>query len=998
MGHIGVKGLHSAVDGLPFDDSTHLSCEVCARANIRRSPFPKQSLHRATRLLERVHCDICGPLPLGYGNFTYYILFIDCYSRFITLFLMKSRNEALPLFLQFQTTAERFCGQQIKLLRVDNAPELVQGQMAAHCKDNGISYEKTVPDSPPQNGVAERTNLTICSMARAMLIDANLRDFFWPFAVLAAVHIKQRIPHSSLPSDITPFHLWFHRKPNLSHLRPFGTNCTARVITTHLSKFQPRGESGRFLGYAKDAKGYLIWVSSPNSTTGTLKVRRDVVFHDFPLASSSPAPSPSYLPLWDDIDFPDRLSNTHDDASPLFSHPHPPVPSSVPSNNHVDRLPMLGHSPPCTGDVSPTTPGLGSLPGHSRSCTGDVLSSTPRLVPMPGHSPRSADNTSPPSPGLEPVHGQSRHFTDDNNITSVPLPDTTAPTRPRRSITLPSRFNDFIPSNEIVDQLLQLDNDELLVPLPDGPSSAEHIVPLILQADLILDTSVNVTTDDDRDPPTVRHAERSKYWSEWLAAMHEELEALKAKGVYEEISTLPPGRKAVQCKWVLRIKRDKDGHISRFKGRLVAKGFTQIFGQDFTFTFAPVARWESIRSVLCIATLNDFELRHIDVKNAYLNAPLLEEIYMIAPEGSGSKYWRLHKGLYGLRQAGRQWYLHLHQAYTSLGYSRCQSDWSVYIRRSPSTLSISATSVDDLLIASDSKAESDLAASQLKDHFPITDGGDIEWLLGCRIRRWRDRRLLMIDQEQYTINILTDFHMDHCNSVKTPCPSFRLSSSMCPTTDDERHTSSQLPYCAIVGKCMYLSNCTRPDISFAVRELAKFMSNYGAKHFEAAKHLLRYLQGTRARGIIYGNSPCPTPIFRSFADSDWAMSECRKSVSGYIVECANGPLTWSSKQQVVVALSSCEAEYLACSHCARQVLWLRSLFHELGFSQNQATPLYCDNQGTVACTHDPQSHSRMKHIDIRAHFIRDSVNRRLIDVHHIPGTENPADLLTKPLA
>ncbi len=520
-----------------------------------------------------------------------------------------------------------------------------------------------------------------------------------------------------------------------------------------------------------------------------------------------------------------------------------------------------------------------------------------------------------------------------------------------------------------------------------------------MQADLILDnaTSNKVNDDDERDPPTVRHARRSKYWNEWLAAMHEELEALKVKEVYEEVDKLPPGRKAVQCKWVLHIKRDKDGRISRFKGRLVAKGFTQVFGQDFTFTFAPVARWDSIRSILCIAAMNNFELRHVDVKSAYLNAPLEEEIYLVAPEGCTSKYWRLKKGLYGLRQAGRQWYIHLHEAYSSLGFTRCESDWSVYIRKTASALTISASSVDDLLIASSSKSESDLTASQIQEKFAITDGGDTEWLLGCRIRRWRERRLLMIDQEQYTTQILSDFKMENCNAVKMPCPLFRLTTNMCSKTDDERLTAAQLPYCAIVGKCMYLSNCTRPDISFAVRELAKFMSNYGPKHYEAAKHLLRYLQGTRGRGIIYGNAPNPYPIFKAFADSDWAMSEGRKSVSGYIVELANGPLTWSSKQQVVIALSSCEAEYLACSHCARQILWLRSLFDELGFPQRHATSLFCDNQGTVACTHDPQAHSHMKHIDIPAHFIRDCVNHRLIDVIHIPGIENPADLLTKPL-
>jgi hypothetical protein len=140
---------------------------------------------------------------------------------------MKSKNEALSLFVQFQSSAENFTGEKIKTIHVDNAPELVHGQMETYCKSKGISYEKTVPDSPPQNGIAERTNLTICSMARAMLIDTNLQDFFWPFTVLASTHIKQRVPHSALPPDATPFSLWFKRRPDLSHLRPFRIRCTA---------------------------------------------------------------------------------------------------------------------------------------------------------------------------------------------------------------------------------------------------------------------------------------------------------------------------------------------------------------------------------------------------------------------------------------------------------------------------------------------------------------------------------------------------------------------------------------------------------------------------------------------------------------------------------------------------------------------------------------------------------------------------------------------------
>jgi hypothetical protein len=248
-------------------------------------------------------------------------LFIDDYSRFISLFLMKSRHEAVSLLAQFKNATENFCGQKVTLLRVDNAPELVHGQMKEFCKANGITYEKTIPDSPPQNSVAERTNLTICSMARAMLIDANLRDYFWPFAVLAACHIKQRVPHNSLPTNITPFQLWFGHKPDLSHLRPFGTHCTTRIISNHSSKFEPRGEPGRFLGYAKEAKGYLIWVTNAENNGGTLKVRRDVIFHDFPTPPPPPQIPLDYCPLWENIEFPNRIQPSDDVTSPLDNTP-----------------------------------------------------------------------------------------------------------------------------------------------------------------------------------------------------------------------------------------------------------------------------------------------------------------------------------------------------------------------------------------------------------------------------------------------------------------------------------------------------------------------------------------------------------------------------------------------------------------------------------------------------------------------------------------------------
>ena len=310
MGHIGVKGLQRAVTGLELNDSSHLSCVTCAQANIKRAPFPKRSEHRADIALQRIHCDISGPLPHCYGNFSYYIVFVDCFSRYISLFFLKTRDEALHYFIEFRTAAQNFTNHTVSILRVDNAPELTRGNMEEYCKTQGITYEKTIPDSPPQNGVAERTNLTIASMARAMLIDADLSDYFWPFATQAAVHIKNRVPHSSLPIDKTPFELWHRFKPNLSHLRLFGTKCTTRILSNNLTKFAPRGETGRFLGYAKNAKGYLIWIPGSHENTGTVKPRRDVIFHDLPSRVTVP-PVDDLSPMWEDVPYPENPPPTY---------------------------------------------------------------------------------------------------------------------------------------------------------------------------------------------------------------------------------------------------------------------------------------------------------------------------------------------------------------------------------------------------------------------------------------------------------------------------------------------------------------------------------------------------------------------------------------------------------------------------------------------------------------------------------------------------------------
>ena len=306
MGHIGVKGLKDATTGLSWDETHISSCRICALANIKHQPFHKSVTSRAEHFLYHVHSDICGPFPTGYGGYRYFILFIDDCTRFTLIFFLKQHSDALKAFIEYRSAVEKFLGLPIVYLRIDNAPEYIHGQFDDYCKANGIIFEKIVPDASQQNGVSERVNLTVAQMMRAMLLDGDLPDYFWPLAATCGVHIKNRVPHSALPTHITPFTLWMNKKPDLSHLRPFGCHVTSRCLNSDsLNKVQPCGEPGRFVGYARDSKGYLIWFPKSRS----ILPRRDVVFHDMP----APQPPQPEGVLWDDVPM---------DTTTLFGSPY----------------------------------------------------------------------------------------------------------------------------------------------------------------------------------------------------------------------------------------------------------------------------------------------------------------------------------------------------------------------------------------------------------------------------------------------------------------------------------------------------------------------------------------------------------------------------------------------------------------------------------------------------------------------------------------------------
>jgi Reverse transcriptase (RNA-dependent DNA polymerase) len=466
---------------------------------------------------------------------------------------------------------------------------------------------------------------------------------------------------------------------------------------------------------------------------------------------------------------------------------------------------------------------------------------------------------------------------------------------------------------------------------------------------------------------------------------------------------LPPGRKAIGSRWVFKVKRNADGSIERYKARLVAQGFAQRPGFDYTETFAPTPKWAALRAIFALAAIEDLELESVDISGAYLNGELDEEVYMKQPEGFEEKgkdwYWRLLKSLYGLKQAGRQWHKKLNEVLEQVGFKRTVCEHSIWVFQRGEERVIIPVFIDDMTIAARSKEAIQQVKDDLRKHFKLRDLGPTSFLLGVEVKRNRSTRTLTLSQRQYILDLLERFSLSDCNTVTTPLdPSIRLSSAHSPQTPEDIEAMRSVPYLQAVGALMYLAVATRPDISYTVGVLARFSKNPGPLHWKAVKHLFRYLKGTLDYKLTYSRSTHPTELFVTYTDADHAGNpDNGRSTSGYIVKMGDGAISWSSRLQGIVALSTTEAEYVAATSAAQEILWLRNLFTELGYKFDSPSTLYIDNQSALSVAKNPEHHGRMKHLDLRFYWLRDEVDKGVINVVHLPTDEMPADVLTKAL-
>jgi len=479
--------------------------------------------------------------------------------------------------------------------------------------------------------------------------------------------------------------------------------------------------------------------------------------------------------------------------------------------------------------------------------------------------------------------------------------------------------------------------------------------------------------------------------SGWQLAMEKEIQALMDNHTWD-IVPLPAGKKAIDCKWVYKAKYKADGSLERLKARLVVKGFTQRAGIDYVETFSPVVKMTTIRSLIAVAVKKGWTLHQLDVNNAFLHGDLHEEIYMKVPSGIHTQVphavCKLKKSLYGLKQASRQWYAKLTQVLYSRGYKHSSNDYSLFYRKTAGSNVFLGVYVDDILLTGDNEEEITALKAHLDAVFKIKDLGKAHYFLGMEILSTKNG--LVLTQRKFVKELLAAF--GDVNAAPVVCP---LDTTHKLVPDQGDLLSNPAVYRRIVGKLNFLTH-TRPDLAFAVQHLSQFMQQPRQPHYHAVQHVLRYLQGQPDLGILLNNTA--TYTLEAYCDSDWAAcSHSRKSVSGYVVFFGNSLISWKSKKQGVVSLSSAEAEYRSLRRLVAELAWLSRLFHELGVVDLTPIPVKCDNQAAIYIARNPVFHERTKHIELDCHFVREKLLAGLISLHHVRTQAQLADLLTKPL-
>lgn len=1000
LGHINPARMRAMansglVDGLRpgmFNINKPPTCNSCVLGKQTMKPrSPRIAESVIDSPLQLLHIDLCGPfdksqlkgrLPADAPTGSqYFIVIVDDFTRYVWIGFLKTKDEAAEKILEMinQMEKERTDGLKVVRIRLDQALEFHGDSVKQITSPRGITVEVPGAYAHEQNPKAERMNRTLQTAGRTMLIHAGLPEDFWPEAIRMAAVVENHGATNMKHHPTIPDTELRGRIKDVSAFRPFGCEVTITQPPEkqHKCLSEPRARKGVYLGPGTQTNTYRVW----DATTKAIQIVRDVKFFE----------------------------------------------ENFPATDKQRYTEYFGTAP--RGKRRPAT-----------RKDADQVGGQQTSAPDSRQAMRQDD------------HEEAAYRQDSS---------TSRPSKRRRS----AHYN--------VGRELQEETSQDGSVGQDGIISEEEMQQLIADRDRPYDSDTIVVDTTSRRTRMAAGRRKTKNWCfaramrtkaqhhktstpssyaeatdpanpyklEWGKAIESELKALRKNETWEAIDTASTDNQdlnPLSTRWVF-VKKPMQGGRTKFKARLVVRGFEQRYGINYQETFAPTATYQSIRILLALSARLGLRIHQMDVKTAFINSPLKEVVHIYAPEGleGNGQPLRLRKALYGLKQAPRAWNEMIDEKFKDLGFKRCLSDYCIYVKDS----TIVALYVDDILIISDDQREIDNTKTFLHDQFEMEDMGRVKRFLGMDIHQDEEGNV-RISQKDYIESVLKKFDFDTSRPAKTPlAPGVKLRRYEDEITDE----SLKKIYQGMVGSLMYAATCTRPDIAYATSTLSRFNNNPGPDHFLAVKHVMRYLRGTSDFGITYkvGKPGTDGLNFHGYCDSDWAGDEDdRRSTSGYILLAAEAAVSWRSRRQNTVATSSTEAEYVSCAGTSKETLWVRQLLAELqlfydyeaykstssitNFDESKyyedgeeiepefpsdrythlsprptsldTTVIYCDNNGAAALSRNPDQMKKTKHIDIAYHFVRERVETKELEIRYISTEDMVADGLTKSLS
>ncbi|KAJ2914738.1 hypothetical protein MD484_g5685, partial [Candolleomyces efflorescens] len=991
LGHPGREAVRSVLQGGVVDGVTSVDsdltfkCVDCIRGRFPALPFDNNG-NRFESPGALMHIDTCGPFPVRTMGCRYFIVVLDDATNFSWTCLMKTRDQAFGFFKFVEARLLTLLDKRVIRVRLDGAAELCKGVLEEHFRAQGISYQVTARYAHQQNGKAERYIRTIQDSAAVLMVASGLNQSFWGWAVKFAQYVRNRIPTSTLPDGLTPYEALMGVKPDVSNLRVFGCRCYPLIPPELRRKGDLRRYEAIFLGFETDRVGWTVM-----AVDGRVIFAHDVIFDEstvggFPSPRSRAASlSPPPTSVGPGLRRSSRIAEMSGEAMVVGDVE---VDGMVLESPFGDVL-----SDGLVQDVGSCWLALGVAADILRRVTveDDIVGVSECAFVLDGvmdqeDSGADDDGAVFRSGGdfwaFMSVVGHRRIFDDLGDVLS--------------SLTFHGRYRDL-----------------------DGDSWGGRVVA----------SEAFLSYDLSKPPASYMEAIKRPDKETWWAAMRRELGKLRERGTFEPVAR-PSGKSLVGVKWVFDYKYNSDGSIIEGleKARLVAQGFSQREG-DYGHTHSPVATKESVNATYAITAHYDHELYVFDIKQAFTHSKVREEVYCRQipgfPEEDPRLVLRLRVALYGLKQAAFEWYCLFLKALLSIGLRRSDVDHAYFIgvwKTSPDPEMVPMPDdgsplrllvpihVDDGLASTNSTPLYQWFLGQLKAcDIEVVDLGVASMFLGARIHRDRGNRKLWVSQSPFVTTLLEDWKMYPCNPAKVPLetlPSAMPDSKPGVLTDHMPHQDLTKAYQSLVGSFQYLASTYRPEISTAAMVLGHHSSKPESKHMAAAKHVLRYLYGTRNYVLMFDPKKDIDDSVNShiraaaaFMDADWASdSSTRLSISGYAIYFMGSLVGWSSVRQRVIALSSTEAEYYAIVHAAKRVLWFRLFLMTSGIDVPSPFPMLIDNKSAIAQASSPAISARSKHIHIKYLFIKNYFGDGTLTPTWVSSSVNVADIFTKLLS